>query len=99
MSSFPLRPVSACSGRKEFIETKIRRTVISGGRRPFRGHGGALKRARNIIASSRLLKASQIFRLTDYSRLLYSYNDLQYETRRKTSVPAGNRKRAARPPG
>jgi hypothetical protein len=45
VSSFRLRPVSACSGRKEFIETEIRRKFISGGRSPFRGHGGALKRA------------------------------------------------------
>lgn len=47
---FSLRPVSAHSGRKEFIETKVQRTVISEGRSPFRGHGGAVKRAREIIA-------------------------------------------------
>jgi hypothetical protein len=41
----PLRPVSACSGRKEFIETGSQEKFISGGRSPFRGHGGALKRA------------------------------------------------------
>jgi hypothetical protein len=51
MISFPLRPVSARLGRKELVETKIQRTVISGGHSPFRGHGGALKRARNTIAS------------------------------------------------
>src|SRR5262249_11495242 len=43
MSSFPLRPVSACSGRKEFISRKYRKGYSSGGRSPFRGHGGALK--------------------------------------------------------
>jgi hypothetical protein len=45
VSSFRLRPVSACSGRKEFIETGSQEKFISGGRSPFRGHGGALKRA------------------------------------------------------
>src|SRR5437867_658860 len=50
MSSFRLCPVSAGSGRKEIIETTIRRTMLSGGRSPFRGHGGALNAPENIIA-------------------------------------------------
>ena len=37
------RPVSAHSGRKEFIEA-IGCGISSGGRSPFRGHGSALTR-------------------------------------------------------
>jgi len=39
----PSRPVSAHSGRKEFIEAMCCR-VRSGGRSPSRGHGSALMR-------------------------------------------------------
>src|SRR5215471_19091087 len=40
----PLRPVSARSGRKEFIATGKWKSITSGGRSPSRGHGGGLKR-------------------------------------------------------
>jgi hypothetical protein len=50
MSSFPgcpytdqlLRPVSALSGRKEFIKSTTENCKRSGGLSPFRGHGGTL---------------------------------------------------------
>jgi hypothetical protein len=50
MSSFPgcpgrdqlLRPVSALSGRKEFIQSTAENGKRSGGLSPFRGHGGTL---------------------------------------------------------
>jgi hypothetical protein len=50
MAGWPLRPVSARSGRKEFIdrEDELHR---SGGHSPFRGHGGVLKRRHQFTIS------------------------------------------------
>jgi hypothetical protein len=61
MSSFHARPLSARSGRKEFIGN--RKAVIaqignSGGLGPSRGHGGALTR-RGQNSTQRRLKSGR----------------------------------------
>jgi hypothetical protein len=67
-------PVSARSGRKEFIETKDDRS--SGGHSPFRGHGGALMRQKHRTRVIAICRAAARRRATCFlSELLVEFLD------------------------